>query len=455
VFTAASATIQSAAAVTNDIVFRHSGTWTNSGGTLYLWNTSPSYSFDALLNGAFNFTGPIAIGPAASARLTSYNPQGSDQIYNGNISGAGALRRAASGAGGRTTLTADNSYSGGTLVEAGTLLVNNTSGSGTGSGSVTVNGGVLGGTGSIAGNVVVSSGGSIAASASAGNLTLQNGLDLSGGGTNVWELATLKDNATGTAGTDFDLLTLTGGELVLGGSSTLVLQFTGSASAPNSANPFWQTNRTWTIVALSGGQNTTNLAFAAIVNGSYPAGNFATSVDGSGNILLTFTPSVPAAPQITAHPQSRTNHAGTTATFSVRATGSDPLTYEWFRSNAPFTPISGATNSTFTLLNVQSANATNYFARVYNDLGNDTSQFAKLTVVPRPQIQTPAGAGTPDVVLTWPAIPGISYQVQYNTNLVTTNWYLLTNVVAAGSSLSVTDHPPIGSLQRFYRLRIQ
>jgi hypothetical protein len=32
---------------------------------------------------------------------------------------------------------------------------------------------------------------------------------------------------------------------------------------------------------------------------------------------------------------------------------------------------------------------------------------------------------------------------------------LLTNVVATGSSLSVTDHPPLGSLQRYYRLLIQ
>ena len=174
----------------------------------------------------------------------------------------------------------------------------------------------------------------------------------------------------------------------------------------------------------------------------------------NGNILLTFTASAPAAPQVTSHPQSRTNIAGTTATFSVTATGSDPLTYQWFRSDLPFTPISGATNSTFTLVNVQTANATNYFARVSNGLGNDTSQFAKLTVVPPPQIQSPAVAAN-NVTLTWPAIAGTAYQVLYNTNITTTNWYLLTNVVATGSTLSVIDHPPIGSLLRFYRLRIQ
>src|SRR5262249_16001292 len=52
---------------------------------------------------------------------------------------------------------------------AGTLLVNNTTGSGTGSGAVRVNGGVLGGTGTISGAVTVN-GGSVAPGSSPGIL---------------------------------------------------------------------------------------------------------------------------------------------------------------------------------------------------------------------------------------------------------------------------------------------
>ena len=67
-----------------------------------------------------------------------------------------------------------NTYSGGTTVSAGTLLVNNPAGSGTGTGAVAVNGGTLGGTGTISGAVTVNNGGTIApGTASAiGTLTL-------------------------------------------------------------------------------------------------------------------------------------------------------------------------------------------------------------------------------------------------------------------------------------------
>ncbi|MBA3963175.1 MAG: autotransporter-associated beta strand repeat-containing protein [Chthoniobacterales bacterium] len=57
-----------------------------------------------------------------------------------------------------TNLSAPNSYTGGTIIRAGTLLVSNIRGSGTGTGSVTVIRGVLGGTGTISGLVTVGPG---------------------------------------------------------------------------------------------------------------------------------------------------------------------------------------------------------------------------------------------------------------------------------------------------------
>jgi autotransporter-associated beta strand protein len=61
---------------------------------------------------------------------------------------------------GTLTLSGANTYTGGTMIAGGILLINNTSGSGTGSDAVSVNnGGTLAGTGTIGGPLTVDSGG--------------------------------------------------------------------------------------------------------------------------------------------------------------------------------------------------------------------------------------------------------------------------------------------------------
>jgi hypothetical protein len=184
------------------------------------------------------------------------------------------------------------------VVNSGTLKVNGNSGTG----PVTVNAsGTLLGQGTIAGAVTLASGGTIGAGFSVGKATLSAGLNMSAGGngpTNVWELAALKDSATGVAGTDFDQIVLTGGTLALGTQATLDIRFVGSAGAPSFSDPFWQSLHTWRIILLNGGSNPGPSNFGRIKNGSYAAGKFTTTGDATG-ILLTFTPNV-APPRITA-----------------------------------------------------------------------------------------------------------------------------------------------------------
>ncbi len=90
--------------------------------------------------------------------------------------GSGSLLKTGAGA---MALTAANTYTGGTTVSGGTLLVNNASGSGTGSGAVVVNsGGTLGGTGAIVtsnANVTINAGGRLSPGASIGTLTMSLG----------------------------------------------------------------------------------------------------------------------------------------------------------------------------------------------------------------------------------------------------------------------------------------
>src|SRR5262249_50939812 len=72
--------------------------------------------------------------------------------FAGVISGSGSLKKNAKGS---LDLTNANDYTGGTNVRDGTLLIDNTTGSGTGSGPVLVKSGALGGTGIVAGSVTI------------------------------------------------------------------------------------------------------------------------------------------------------------------------------------------------------------------------------------------------------------------------------------------------------------
>ncbi len=100
------------------------------------------------------------------------------------------------------------------------------------------------------------------------------------------------------------------------------------------------------------------------------------------------------APSISTHPQNVTTAVGQSATFTVVASGSTPLSYQWQRNG---TAISGANSSTYTLSNVAASDSGSQFRVVVsNALGSITSDPATLTVTgngaPVPTILTPAAS---------------------------------------------------------------
>ncbi len=99
------------------------------------------------------------------------------------------------------------------------------------------------------------------------------------------------------------------------------------------------------------------------------------------------SPAPPAttAPSITLQPSSQTVTAGQTATFSVGASGTAPLFYQWRRSGSE---ISGATVTSYTTPAATSAdNGATFTVRVSNSAGFMDSQAATLTVTsPGPTI---------------------------------------------------------------------
>jgi hypothetical protein len=94
---------------------------------------------------------------------------------------------------------------------------------------------------------------------------------------------------------------------------------------------------------------------------------------------------VAAAPVITNQSGSQSVVAGASVTFSVTATGSPALTYQWFKSGAL---VAGATSSVLSLSAVTAADAATYTVAVTNSVGSVTSAGAVLTVAALPVITT-------------------------------------------------------------------
>ncbi len=90
----------------------------------------------------------------------------------------------------------------------------------------------------------------------------------------------------------------------------------------------------------------------------------------------------PVAPEITVQPVNQTVTAGGTATFSVTATGTAPLSYQW--QNAPTaTNIAGATSSSYSVSNTTiGESGMTFLVIVSNSAGRQTSSTVTLTGAP-------------------------------------------------------------------------
>jgi hypothetical protein len=98
---------------------------------------------------------------------------------------------------------------------------------------------------------------------------------------------------------------------------------------------------------------------------------------GSSSSAATTVPAA-AAPLITTQPVSASAIGGSTATFTVAATGTAPLSYQWQKNGAA---ISGATDASYTTPAAAIAdNGAMFAAVVTNSAGSVTSSSATLTV---------------------------------------------------------------------------
>jgi Immunoglobulin I-set domain/Immunoglobulin domain len=100
------------------------------------------------------------------------------------------------------------------------------------------------------------------------------------------------------------------------------------------------------------------------------------------------------APTILTSPVSASINVGQSVNFSVSASGTSPLSYQWQKNSAN---IGGATQAVFSIQSAQPVDAGDYRVIVSNSFGNATSTVADLTVRIPPTILNQPVAATVNI----------------------------------------------------------
>jgi hypothetical protein len=154
---------------------------------------------------------------------------------------------------------------------------------------------------------------------------------------------------------------------------------TFSVAASGTAPLAYQWNKNGAAI---GGATAASYTTPATVIGDNASQFSVTVSNGTGSVTSNSAAlsvvAAPVAPSISVQPASQSVTAGQTATFSVTAAGTAPLTYQWNKNGAP---ISGATAASYTTpVTVVGDNGTQFSVTVSNSVGNVTSSNAVLTV---------------------------------------------------------------------------
>ncbi len=221
---------------------------------------------------------------------------------------------------------------------------------------------------------------------SAGHVTMNGGQLVIGSEGNGGVLEVANGDFTfgnGTVSVPELLLTNSGGQFVFNGGSLKVdsatvangLPFTvGDGSSP-------------AILELAGG--TYVFANGLIISSNAKltgCGTILGDIVNNGTIATNCGGGTDIPPSITQQPQSLTVVQGASAAFSVIASGTEPLTYQWQFGGID---IQGATSSAYTNSSAQAADAGPYSVIVSNSAGSVTSAPAVLAVLLPPWIVTP------------------------------------------------------------------
>ncbi len=319
-------------------------------------------------SGGLTFSGALSLGTANSYVQVDNT---ADTTFSGVISGTKFTKTGP----GRLIVSAANTLSGSITNAAGTLKLANGSGSAVGTGSLTVsNAAILTGTGSMSGAATLLSGALVSAgdTNSAGTLTLGS-LNWNVNATNHVNIL----NVAVSEGVNQDKIVVTGA-LTFGGSAQIILDGSSVVGFSNTSDYSW---RIATAGSISG-FNAANVVITPIGFGSLGTKVFKARVSGNDLYVDFFDPI-----SITAATVGGTNAVSSAANFSVTASGSGPIGYQWKKNG---NNISNETNSTYTIASVVGADSGNYSVVVSSPY--DSATASGSLVVPAVIQVDPVGA---------------------------------------------------------------
>ena len=295
------------------------------------------------------------------------------------------------------------------------------------------------------------------------------GASISAGGLITWTPATAGTNTITTVVTNNDSFDTVNPSLTATNTFTVVVTTSSNNPPPLKIQSITLSNGVITIAWNSA----TGQTYQVQYKGDFTATNWqvlgtnitatntvTTATDTSGDLQRFYRVAQLAAssnqPPILPSQTNLTVTAGTP--ISVTNTATDPdgdsLTYQLTNSPATatissngiitWTPASAGTNTITTIVTDNGQpplSATNSFQVVVNPASTNNP----------PNIQSIVASGG-NLVLTWSAVSGDNYQVQYKTNITDASWTpIVPNLTASGSTLSLTN--AIGSApQQFFRI---
>ena len=205
------------------------------------------------------------------------------------------------------------------------------------------------------------------------------------------------------------------------------------------------------------------IRLATITNATFTASNicvgfwdpFASLTDNTNlsfGLVDNLRVEVPAvAPFVTVQPQSQMVALGTNVTLTVAAGGLPAPGFQWQFNGSN---LSGATNASLALNNVQATNTGVYAVLLTNLAGSVTSSNATLTLIPPAAAQFQAINVQPDgsIQLAFRGDVEWIYTVEFSTNLI--DWSVLTNLTSTTGNFRFTAGSITNGPQEFFRARV-